>query len=88
MSITTETGDMFPQNYGLNPSSKLGHKRPQCSGCYFFAVVSLKANEPDEQVLGECHRYPPPHERKKFPGDPNLFPFINEDDWCGEWKKP
>jgi hypothetical protein len=77
MSITTETGDMFARNHGT-----------KCSGCYFFAIVSFKANEPDEPVLGECHRYPPPHERKKFPGDPNLFPFINEDDWCGEWKQP
>ena len=60
--------------------------RGRCGTCWFFTVASVP-NDDATPVLGECHRYPPRH-RSPHSGDPAFFPFVNEDDWCGEWKSP
>lgn len=64
-----------------------------CIKCWFFTVAAFGAAQcgPEpEPIIGECHRYPPPH-RHHLPNgkvdNVSYFPFVNDDDWCGEWKQ-
>jgi hypothetical protein len=52
-----------------------------CFSCRFCSVAYAGSGP----TVGECHRYPPIHQ-SKFGAEGAFFPFVEEDDWCGEWK--
>jgi len=57
-------------------------KQLECSNCYFFRELE---EEPD---FGTCQRYAPrPANDNKSETDFVIcWPFVGNDDWCGEWK--
>lgn len=62
--------------------------KPECKDCRFWC----EQEDPDADTsVGECRRYPPTIPWREAsdqvcPYDPNEFPLIHEDDWCGEFK--
>jgi len=54
-----------------------------CEGCRFFNVFS--------EEFGSCHRNAPfpfiqPFEDKEIYPNVVIWPFVNKDNWCGEWR--
>lgn len=55
--------------------------KPSCKTCGYF--------ETDSYDGGLCRRYPPQGvAEREYGGDSTTafhFPFLQDDDWCGEW---
>ena len=60
---------------------------PACGNCYYWR----RQEHTLSKIAGHCHRHAPvtiwvdngPDDR----GYGNQWPFVNEDDWCGEYER-
>lgn len=57
---------------------------PRCGDCQFWEEI-VKV---DGETMGECHLNPPVHVYVPGAGQgPDIFPRVEEDDWCGQFKE-
>jgi len=63
-----------------------------CRSCRFWVDLNLHDDDEDGWDIprtGRCHRYPPVwvEDREDENLDDYLFPLVNEDEFCGEYKR-
>jgi hypothetical protein len=55
----------------------------QCGNCGYYVEIKVKDNE---KIKGECHNKSPIVHSFSGGGLGILWPWVDEKDWCGEFK--
>lgn len=58
--------------------SQIVPRGAQCQHCIFFDGTGSRSS-------GLCRRRPPVVDFSDDVGEQTLWPFVGNDDWCGEW---